>query len=224
MDDRRYDGQPGRQYAPEYGRGQDQLPEQRREEPPGWPAAAEPARVRRRWLVALPTSGVLAVMAAVLVMCAPGAQGGGDGPARLSGPSTGPTGSSPAPLPPPPWGALPTPAPAPAPAPVAEPAAAPTPQDGAAQEGAATEPEAEPPAADSPAEGAESADRSAGAGGTGPHRPARPKASRAPAPQPAPAPGPAPPAAQSLCAKAEQLGQWPPGSQQAAMCRGLYGG
>ncbi|MFF1874922.1 hypothetical protein [Kitasatospora herbaricolor] len=232
MDDLRYDGRPGRQYPPQHGRGQDQLPWRGREGAQEWPAAAEPARVRRRRLLALPTSGVLVVMAAVLVMCGPGAQGGEDGPARLSGPSAGPAGPSPEPLPPPPWGALPTPAPAPAPAPVAEPAAAPAPQDAATADGAAGGPDTEPPAEDSPAgsaEGADGADRAGGAGGKGPapQRPARPKASRAPAPQqaPAPAPGPAaPPAAKSLCAKAEELGQWPAGSAQAAMCRGMYGG
>ncbi|WP_329493288.1 hypothetical protein [Kitasatospora herbaricolor] len=232
MDHLRYDGQPGGQYAPQHGREQDQLPEHEREGARGWPAAAEPARVRRRWLVALPTSGVLVVMAAVLMMCGPGAQGGDDGPARLSGPSAGPAGPSPEPLPPPPWGAPPTPAPAPAPAPVAEPAAAPAPQDTATADGAAGGPRPEPPAEDSPAgsaDGTEGAGRAGGAGGKGPapQRPARPKASRAPSAQQGPAPAPgsaAPPAAKSLCAKAEELGQWPAGSAQAAMCRGMYGG
>ncbi|GGV46030.1 hypothetical protein GCM10010495_74500 [Kitasatospora herbaricolor] len=232
MDHLRYDGQPGGQYAPQHGQEQDQLPEHGREGTRGRPAAAEPARVRRRRLVALPTSGMLVVMAAVLVMCGPGAQGGEDGPARLSGPSAGPAGPSPEPLPPPPWGALPTPAPAPAPAPVAEPAAAPAPQDAATADGAAGGPEPAPPAADSPAAGTDGTEGAGGAGGAAgrgpaPQRPARPKASRGPAAQqgPAPAPGPAaPPAAKSLCAKAEELGQWPAGSAQAAMCRGMYGG
>ncbi|MFE4606112.1 hypothetical protein ACFRKE_35175, partial [Kitasatospora indigofera] len=169
MDDRWYDGQPGRQYAPQDGRERDRPPEHRPGEPP---AAAEPARVRRRWLVALPTSGVLVVMAAVLVMCGPGAQGEGDGPARLSGPSAGPAGPSPEPLPPPPWGALPTPSPVEATAPVAEPAAAPAPdpapQDGAAPDGTSDGAEAGPPAADAPDGSAGSAGRGGGAGGTGP--------------------------------------------------------
>ena len=127
----------------------------------------------RRWPVMLPATGLLVTMAAVLVMCGPGAGGGGRAPAHeaLPSPAPGPTQDWPSldSLPPPPW--LQSPPPAPAPLPDSVPAAAPT----------AT-------AAPAPAEEAV-----------------------------------LPPAAGSLCERAERLGQWSAGSEQADLCHGVYG-
>ncbi|TWF73864.1 hypothetical protein [Kitasatospora viridis] len=70
-------------------------------------------------------------------------------------------------------------------------------------------------------------------------RPARPRPAPTGAQRPAPSPAPPPPGRPAqppgqpgapqadgtgMCALAEKYGQWPPGSEQERLCRGVYGG
>ncbi|MGW3044627.1 hypothetical protein ACWC9T_32335 [Kitasatospora sp. NPDC001159] len=173
--------------------------------PPGVPFAPvpepPPRRSRKVWAAA--AGGTLAVLAAVLVMCGPGSD---DDVRAVALPGASPSTATPSGLPP-----VSPPAAAPAPSPL------PSPGPEIAQLGGAGEPTVqtaapEPSDAQHPTAGA------------------RPKPGHTPHPRPSTRPAPPTPGASvptfgpgTICDRAERIGRWPTGSEQARLCRSIYG-
>ncbi|MFF7990850.1 hypothetical protein ACFZDG_13815 [Kitasatospora xanthocidica] len=175
---------------------------------PAAPAPAAPRhRSRRVWAAAAVGTGV--VLASVLVMCGPGS---GDVLSVTALPEASPSASDPAarllPVSPPPT----TPAPSPLPAPV---------PGGGATGGTGAATAAEAGTAD--ARQASASPRPKPGHGSKAPTPAR-GASGAPAPA-APGAGASAPGGGpgTICDQAERVGRWPAGSEQARLCRSVYG-
>ncbi|MEK2495030.1 hypothetical protein WN990_36360 [Kitasatospora purpeofusca] len=206
--------------------------------------AAEADRRRRRRTWAVSAAGIVAGMAAVLAMCGPGSGEESSGVVAFPDASTTPP-LAPSPAVSPTTGLLPVPAPSPLPSPTSNEGARPAPAPGG-PEAAPVLAGGAPTGAVPGAEGGELA----GSPRPKPSRSPRPAPTRAthapggpaaPAPTPATAANPtasapahapaaAPPAASvpgagggTICDQAEHFGRWPAGSEQARICRGIYG-
>ncbi|MEV8097666.1 hypothetical protein [Kitasatospora sp. NPDC085879] len=175
--------------------------------PQPMPAAAPPPAGRRAPRAALGTAAAVlsgvALLGGLLATCGPGGSGSGELTGVLA--SAAPP-SAPVAPPPAPSAAAPS-SPAPA-SPVSPAGAAPSgsPADGPSP----SDPAAEDPAAAPAGTGRPSPARTTHR----PHTGTRPRAT---------ATAPAMPSIK-VCAEAERQGHWPPGSEQARICRNLYGG